>query len=172
MQSQIRRLDGLVGALLDVSRIVSGRLHLDIETVDVVPIVREVVARFESASIALAAPDSLTVQTDPLRLEQIAVNLVDNAVKYGQGKPIEVAVEANSTFFTIGVTDRGIGIPEEHRARIFDRFERAVSSRNYAGLGLGLFIVRSICEALGGTIELDAAEGRTTFRVSLPRTAR
>jgi signal transduction histidine kinase len=169
MQTQIERLDGLASVLLDVSRIVSGRLHVDVEDVDVAPIVRDVVARFADASIAVAAPESLTLRTDPTRFEQIAVNLVDNAVKYGEGRPIEVAVEATPDLVVLAVTDRGIGVPETHRARIFERFERAVSARNYAGLGLGLFIVRSICEALGGRIELDAAPDRTTFRVTLPR---
>jgi signal transduction histidine kinase len=89
-------------------------------------------------------------------LEQVVENLLTNAIKYGAGKPIHVRLEASPGRVTLTVQDQGIGIASEHQARIFERFERAVSERNYGGLGLGLYITRTIVEALGGTIRVQS----------------
>ncbi len=106
---------------------------------------------------------------DRTRLEQIASNLVSNAVKYGRGRPISVRVRAEGARVRLEVEDRGIGIAPGDQERIFGRFERAVSSRNYAGLGLGLWIVRRIVEAHGGTIAVRSAPGEgSTFTMDLP----
>jgi signal transduction histidine kinase len=90
-------------------------------------------------------------------------------VKYGAGAPIRVGLRADGGVAVIEVSDRGIGIAPEHQDRIFERFERAVSSRNYAGLGLGLWIVRRIVEAHGGAIRVRSTPGEgSTFSVELP----
>ena len=114
---------------------------------------------------------------DRLRLEQILTNLLSNAVKYGAGRPISVEVGAagpgDDAEAWIAVRDRGIGMSEGELGRIFGRFERAVSERNYGGLGLGLWIVRQVVDAMGGSISVESQPDRgSTFTVRLPRRAR
>ncbi|KYF53717.1 hypothetical protein BE08_20720 [Sorangium cellulosum] len=177
VRRQSERLRRLVDNLLDVSRITAGRLALDLEPVRLSDIVRQVVSRFqeggglaESGSrITVSADDDAAGNWDRMRLEQVVDNLVSNALKYGQGKPIHVAVTSTSSTATLTMADRGIGIAPEHIGRIFGRFERAVSSRNYGGLGMGLYISRQVVEALDGSIEVSSVLGEgTTFRVTLP----
>jgi signal transduction histidine kinase len=96
-------------------------------------------------------------------------NLVSNALKYGRGKPIEIRLESGDNKARLIVRDHGIGIPSEHKSRIFERFERATASRNYGGLGLGLYIVKQIVDALGGVIYVESEPGiGSTFTVELP----
>jgi signal transduction histidine kinase len=106
---------------------------------------------------------------DPLRIDQLIDNLLSNALKYGAGRPVEVAVSEEQGVARLVVRDHGISIRPEDRARIFERFERAVSSRHFGGLGLGLWVVREVVQALGGqvTVQSTAGEG-STFVVSLP----
>jgi signal transduction histidine kinase len=106
---------------------------------------------------------------DRLRLEQVVTNLLTNALKYGAGRPVHVRVWAEAGVARLAVRDEGIGIAPEHRARIFGKFERAVSERHYGGLGLGLHITQQIVRALGGSILLESEPGRgSTFTVELP----
>ena len=96
-------------------------------------------------------------------------NLVSNAIKFGPGKPVEVTVTVEDEVGIVEVTDHGIGIKPEDQVRIFERFERAVSMRHFGGLGLGLWIVRQIVEALGGTISVESQPGDgSRFTVKLP----
>jgi signal transduction histidine kinase len=174
---QVKKLSELVGDLLDVSRITSGRLSLELEDVDLGSLVREVLARYESqaarAGSALhfeGVEAGLTGRWDRLRMEQVVTNLVDNAVKYGGGRPIHVRLEPNRSGARLTVRDEGIGIAPEYLPRIFGRFERAVSERHYGGLGLGLYITRTLVEALGGRVRVESELGRgSTFTVELPR---
>ncbi|KFE68889.1 PAS domain-containing sensor histidine kinase [Hyalangium minutum] len=174
---QVKKLSELVSDLLDVSRIVGGRLRLELEEVELGALVREVVARYEPEAVRVgsklvlkAAPEAVTGRWDRLRLEQVITNLVDNAIKYGAGKPFHVTLEADQHRAVLRVKDEGIGIAPEHLKRIFDRFERAVSERHYGGLGLGLYITRTIVEAMRGTIQVESAPGQgALFTVSLPR---
>ena len=103
-------------------------------------------------------------------------NLLSNAVKYGAGRPISVDVRASGpgadADVWLVVSDEGIGMSSDDLGRIFGRFERAVSGRNYGGLGLGLWIVRQVVDAMGGTISVESQPGRgSTFTVRLPRHA-
>jgi len=108
-------------------------------------------------------------QWDWLRLEQVVTNLLSNALKYGGGYPVEVGVSAEEDRARLTVRDQGIGIPLKDQARIFNRLERAVSSRNYGGLGLGLWIARQIVEAHGGVIRVESEPGYgATFIVEVP----
>ncbi|MDC3954829.1 GAF domain-containing sensor histidine kinase [Polyangium jinanense] len=175
-ERQITRLTRLIEELLEVSRIQAGRLSFQFERLDLVALVREVVQRFEVESARVRSPLSFHSEQpvmglwDRSKLEQVVTNILSNALKFGAGKPIEISVEeAPIGTGRIVVTDHGIGIPPECLPRIFERFERAVSAQAYGGLGLGLYIVRSIVEALGGTVRADSLLGSgSTFTVELP----
>jgi PAS domain S-box-containing protein len=172
---QGHRLMNLVDSLLDVSRITTGKITLHRETFDLIAAIRELVQRFaEVAAMAgvtleLHADGVLEGSWDRLRVEQIAENLVTNALKYAPRAPVDITVNALPTGAMLVVRDRGPGIDEIDRERIFGPFERAVSPRNFGGLGLGLFIARQNAEAHGGTVTVDSQRGTgTTFVVELP----
>lgn len=165
--------------LLDVSRMTSGKLRLDLIEVDVREVARTVVETFRPladharSGLELDLPAAgLTVLGDRLSLEQVLDNLVSNAIKYGGGRPILVSATADpaNALVRIGVRDGGPGIPADSQARIFERFERAVRPGEKAGgFGIGLWIVRQLCEAMAGTVEVVSAPGEgSTFRISLP----
>jgi PAS domain S-box-containing protein len=176
---QTERLSGLVESLLEVSRITAGNLHLQLETFDFAEMVGAVVERFQPQ--ARRAGSELTVRPGPalpaligrwdrLRTEQLVSSLLANAIKYGSGKPVDVAVQANDGMVRLAVADQGIGIETAALERIFGRFERAVSLRHFGGLGLGLFIARRLAEAHGGSIAVQSQPGAgSTFTVLLPR---
>ena len=171
----VARLERLINELLDVGRITTGRMTIHREEVDLAALAREVVERFSDdserahAPLALHAPAPVVGEWDRLRLDQVLTNLVANAVKYGAGKPIDVEVAREGGRAVVRVRDRGIGIGAADQERIFGRFERAVSERHFGGLGLGLWIVRQIVEAHGGTIAVRSAPGtETLFTVELP----
>jgi signal transduction histidine kinase len=95
---------------------------------------------------------------------------VSNALKYGEGKPIEIVVTGDDARARLEVTDHGIGIAPHHQERVFERFERAVTDRRYAGFGLGLWITSRIVEEFGGSLTLRSELGAgSTFIVDLPR---
>jgi len=177
-ERQIERLTALINNLLDISRITAGRLDLDLEPVDLAAVAKEAAARFgeelarAGCVLELRAEGECVGRWDRLRLEQVVTNLLSNAAKYGAGRPIEIEVNGGEATARFSIRDHGIGIPAEHQARIFERFERAVSDRHYGGLGLGLWIVRQIVEAFGGTIQVESRAGAgSTFTVLLPRAA-
>ncbi|RKG81025.1 sensor histidine kinase [Corallococcus sp. CA049B] len=176
VQRQVRRLSGLVDNLLDVSRITAGRLRLELEELDLASVAAEILYRFSAAAaqagteLGLEAPVPVVGRWDRLRLEQVVTNLVSNALKYGAGHPVIVSVEAQGSLARLTVKDHGIGIAPDDLARIFERFERAVSDRHYGGLGLGLYITRQIVEAFGGTVRAVSTPGEgATFLLELPR---
>jgi signal transduction histidine kinase len=169
----VERLARIVDDLLDVSRMMAGRMELRIEPVDLVALVRETVARLgelaarSGCEVRLHLPDSLVGTWDRQRLDQVLTNLLTNALKYGHGKPVDVTVERHGGRAVLAVRDHGIGIAEEAQARIFEPYERAAGA-GYAGTGLGLWIVRQILEALGGTIAVTSRPGAgATFVVTL-----
>jgi PAS domain S-box-containing protein len=171
LDRQTDRLGRLVNDLLDVSRITAGKLTLHREPLDLADVAREVVERYAGASRSrielrtLPAPGSW----DRVRLEQVATNLLANAIKYGEGKPIDVVVQPGDGGAVLTVCDRGMGIAPQDAERIFGRFERAISATAYGGLGLGLYITRQIVAAHGGRISVDSAPGQgATFTVVLP----
>jgi signal transduction histidine kinase len=169
------RLNHLVDGLLDVSRIETGRLPLALAEVDLGEVVRDVVERFEpeltraGCPVSIRGDASVMGRWDRSRLDQVVTNLLANAVKFGLGKPIEIVLEEHAGVARLVVRDHGIGIDEDEQPRIFERFTRAVSSSNYGGLGLGLYISRCIVEAHGGRIGVlsERASG-STFTVELP----
>jgi signal transduction histidine kinase len=174
-ERQTARLAKLVDSLLDVSRLTQGRLELQLEELDLAEVAREVARRFETeaqahgVALSVDAPEPVRGRWDRLRLEQVLTNLLSNALKYGPGAPVQVRVRPEGSGARVEVQDWGIGIAPEDAPRIFERFERAVSSRHYGGLGLGLFITRQLVEALGGRIVVASAPQQgSTFTVMLP----
>jgi signal transduction histidine kinase len=176
-ERQSTRLAQLLDELLDLTRVRLGRLQLTKEEVDLAQIAREVVERFAGQTQAMgyavrfeAAPE-VTGHWDRTRIEQIVTNVFSNAIKYGEGKPITVSIARDElrSGATIRIHDQGMGIEPTMRERIFERFERAVSSQNISGLGLGLYITRQIVEAHGGSIQVESQPGQgSTFIVRLP----
>jgi signal transduction histidine kinase len=174
LSRQAHRLDQLVTSLLDVARIEAGRLHVDIEDVDLCAVVRDVVERHEQDAaqagcvLEIVAGEPITGAWDHSRVDQVVSNLLSNAIKYGAGKPVSVVAEARGERARLSVTDRGIGIAPEDHARVFQRFERA-AARGFSGIGLGLWITREIVTRLGGSIHLESNLGAgARFTVELP----
>ena len=175
LSRQARRLTDLVKNLLDVSRIQAGRFHVSIEQVDLCAVVREVAERHAQeasdagCALEIAAAGPVVGAWDQSGLDHIVSNLVSNAIKYGKGKPISVVAGSNGDTARLSVADGGIGIAPDDHERIFQRFERAVTHSGFAGMGLGLWIVREIVTRLGGAIHVESRLGQgACFTVELP----
>ncbi|HYO66893.1 MAG TPA: ATP-binding protein [Archangium sp.] len=171
----VRRLARLVETLLDVSQLTTGRLQLAFSQVDLATLVDEVVTDAEHEARRLGTPLHVRLDApvagsfDPDRMAQVVHHLLSNALKFGQGRPVEVSLQSEERSVVLTVVDHGIGIPAPDRARIFERFERAVPVRNYGGLGLGLWVTRQVVEAHQGSIHVeDTPGGGATFHIRLP----
>jgi len=175
------RLAQLTRDLLDLSRIESREWTIRLEAVDAAVVAGKAVelcsdaARRKQTELRNDLPAGLAVQADPRALEQVLVNLLDNAVKYTpEGARAVVSAEADDRFVTLSVADDGPGIDRHHLARIFERFYRVDSgrSRESGGTGLGLAIVKHLVQAQGGEVGVESGSGGTRFLVRLPRAAR
>ncbi|HXI55531.1 MAG TPA: PAS domain S-box protein [Polyangia bacterium] len=171
----VKRMTRLVDTLLDISHLSEGRLSVDRREIDLVQVVQDVVRSMRAAATAancelqVIAPATLVGTCDRLRLEQVITNLLANAVKFGAGKPIDVSLASEQGAARLTVFDRGIGIAREQQKRIFERFERGVSTRHFGGFGLGLWISKQIIEAHGGQITVESRPGQgARFTVDLP----
>ena len=177
---QSRRLGTLVRELLSVAELQAGRLRVQRTTVDLSRVARELVEELAAelaraqCTVTVRAPAPVEGQWDRTRLDQVVHNLLSNAMKYGAGHPVTITVDQSSPGTArLVVEDQGIGIDPERLRHVFGRFERAVPASNYGGLGLGLYIVREIVNALGGTVSVKSATGAgSTFTVELPRAPR
>jgi len=174
---QVTRLERLVQDLLDVSRLDAGRVELRLEDVPLDALVDEVAADFRAGSrqheLVVERPAApLLVPGDRERLEQVVVNLLQNAIKYSpRGGRISVRVFPEGREAVVEVTDQGIGIPAEEHTKLFKRFFRArnAAASNYGGLGIGLYVSHDIIERHGGRFEVESQVGKgTTFRFRLP----
>jgi two-component system OmpR family sensor kinase len=165
--------------LLDVSRITSGKLALERVPVDVCEVAREVIDNFtpsrqhSGSDLTLDLPGApVVVSGDRLAIEEILDNLVSNAIKYGANKPIvlRIGLDEEQHCALIRVSDSGSGIPTDDQARIFDRFERVVQpGEQQPGFGVGLWIVRQLCQGMEGSVRVDSTAGKgSTFSVALP----
>lgn len=174
---QLAWLRSLVDELLDVTQIDTGRLNLRREHADLAELAHEVGERFshefEQAGCVLGieARGDASGRWDRARLEQVLVNLLTNAIKYGANNPVDVRVRGNDADVEVLVRDRGIGLDAQELERVFAPFERADAARNFSGLGLGLYITRHIVESHGGRVwcESDGVGKGSTFVVRLPR---
>lgn len=175
---ETHRMSRIVESLLTISRLDAGETKLDKLPLDFVALVHstsmemKILAQEKSIALRTLAGDDVWVRGDRTRLQQIAVNLIDNAIKYTpEGGVVQVRVKAERTTAVLEIQDNGIGIPAHAIPYVFDRFFRVDKARSRAsgGAGLGLSIVKAICAAHGGDVQVSSEEGRgSCFRVSLP----
>ena len=170
----------LINDLLDLSRVPRGGLHLELQQVELAPVIEAALDAVrpsaEAKGIELCTsfdPQIGTIKADPQRLEQVLWNLLWNAIKFTQrGGRVEVHLERADRQVKLAVSDTGQGISPEFLPYVFDRFRQAhfASQREYGGLGLGLALVRSLVEMHGGTVGAESkGEGLgATFTVQLP----
>jgi light-regulated signal transduction histidine kinase (bacteriophytochrome)/CheY-like chemotaxis protein len=170
----------LVEDLLDVSRIIAGKVRLDVQHVELAPVVEASVAALAPAAHnkqvrlqKVIDPRASAVWGDPARLQQVIWNLLSNAIKFTpKGGRVQVSVALVGSHVELGVTDSGMGIAPEFLPHVFDRFRQAdaTTTRRFGGLGLGLAIVRHLVELHGGTVEARSGGPGTgaTFTVRLP----
>jgi signal transduction histidine kinase len=176
-QRQVRSLTRLIDDMLDVSQIQHGKLSIRRARCDLGAMLRRVVAEMQGqrsdVPITLTVDDAeLLGEWDEFRLEQVVVNLLTNALRYGGGKPIAVELAQLPGAASIRVSDRGVGIAPEDSARVFEQFVRVGDRLRTPGLGLGLYITKQLVEAHGGTISVDSTLGEgSTFTVALPTAA-
>ena len=175
VEGQVQRLNHVIEDLLDASRMGGERLRLSRAPLDLAEVTQQGFARVQSELQRVGSEveldlEPVTLVGDRARLEQVVVNLLSNAARYGGGKSVEVRLRSLAAGGArLTVSDHGIGIAPEDQARVFERFERAVSPRRYTGLGMGLWVARQILEAHGGTIGVLSIPGvGSSFTVDLP----
>jgi signal transduction histidine kinase len=167
----------MLNTLMDISEAETGLMKLDPQSFPLAGLVGEVVELFEFVAeekritVTAAIAPGLHCTADRNRLQQVLVNLLDNALKYTpDGGRVEIVAEARTTETLIRVSDAGTGIPPEEIPRIWERLYRGDKSRSQRGLGLGLSLVRAIVNAHGGCIELQSTVGQgSTFCIHLPK---
>ncbi|HZH77050.1 MAG TPA: HAMP domain-containing sensor histidine kinase, partial [Archangium sp.] len=174
-ERQVVRLSRLVESMLDLSRLKRGELQLEQAPCDLAALVREVLERSREAlqragcALDMRVEGPIPVLGDRMRLEQVLENLLSNAMKYGAGSLVHVHCRVEQGRAWLSVEDEGIGISPEDQQRIFGRFERAASVRHYGGFGIGLYILRQIVEAHGGSVAVASEPGQgARFTVTLP----
>lgn len=175
-EAQTKRLSQMINDLLNVSLITTGKMKLEKKNEDLSEIVKEVVnefnEQFQKENILVTVNIEKKVvpaMVDKIRIEQVLSNLITNAIKYGNGKPIEINVDGGSSKSWISVVDRGIGIPRDQIDRIFSLFERGVSGKEIQGLGVGLYIASQIIKAHSGKIKVKSTPDKgSEFTVELP----
>lgn len=158
IDEQSRKLGQLVTQLLDVSRIQSGRLSLERVGTDLVALVRDVVSSVDAQDhvVEILGPPALVAEVDPVRMEQVLTNLVDNSVKYSRpGGHVAVSLAEDTGRAVIVIEDEGPGVAPQDRERIFHPFFRAAPRDAVAGMGLGLYISRQIVEQHGGRLQAE-----------------
>jgi signal transduction histidine kinase len=172
------RLIRLINDVLDVEKIQSGLMQYDMRRQPLRPLVEQAIRDTEAFAGGLGVriafspgADDPVVQVDADRIVQVTVNLLSNAAKFSppQGT-VDVALQVAGGIARVSVTDRGAGVPDDFRARVFERFAQADGSdrRQKGGTGLGLNICRSILQAHHGRIDFASAPGRTEFFFELP----
>jgi signal transduction histidine kinase len=172
-----RKIARLIDDLLDLSRIRSGQLQLEMSNFDLCDVIRDVATLMEEqtantgSTLHLELAEPVVGDWDRARLDQVVSNLLTNAVRYGQGRPVVIraGVDHARNLGWIEVMDQGVGIDPALRESIFEPFKRGTSVGQRDGLGLGLFIVRGIVEQLGGAVRVESRPGAgATFLVELP----
>jgi signal transduction histidine kinase len=177
-----KRLLSLVNYVLDVAKIETGAMEIDLETFPVHLMVQDVVTTMQtlvennSNVLEIDCPDSVgSIHTDPTKIKQCLFNLIDNASKFTEQGTISLTVsrdnEDGREWINFAVGDTGIGMTDEQMGRLFEAFaqEEASTTRQFGGTGLGLAITRHFCEMMGGTVLVESEEGKgSTFTMKLP----
>ena len=171
---QVGRLTRLIDDMLDISRINTGKLSMNLEDFDLCSLIHDVVKNhlelFNTTDnqITIDPFEPINGRWDKLRIEQVITNLLTNAIRYGEGKPIKISMSTEQGRAVVVIKDQGIGIAKEDLKRIFQRFERATGTEA-SGLGLGLYIVSQIIQAHKGFINVESHPGRgSVFTIDLP----
>lgn len=178
-QQQTRRLSNMINDLLNVSLITTGRLKLDREDTDLVGVVKNVLENFseilknEKYKVQFDSGKKIVGRWDKNRIEQAVTNLVSNAIKYGEGNPIEIKLENTNSYARFIIHDHGIGISKDDQKILFERFSRSLTSQDYKkGLGVGLYITYQIIKAHKGSVKvMSKLKKGSTFVVDLPMKA-
>ncbi len=172
---QIQSMIRLINDMVDVTRIRSGKLSIRPAETELAALLERIVGdlaqRTEAAggTIELHAPEQVQGVWDEFRVEQVIINLLTNALRYGGSKPVRITLMKDEQHASIEVRDQGVGISPEDQQRIFNPFERAGTKEVREGLGLGLYIARQLAESHGGTLEVSSAPAQgAAFRLSLP----
>lgn len=173
---QLDRMTRLIDEMLDISRINTGKLQMDLQVLNLKEVVDETLYRFSEQFILHhqdihieSSSDTYSVKGDRFRLEQVISNLITNSLKYAANKPVFIKLQKNSETVRLEFRDQGIGIAEEDLERIFNRFERINSATNVSGLGLGLYICKQIVDRHQGKIWAESKLGQgTTFVLEVP----
>lgn len=182
LDEQVERLERLLNqflkrtaVLLDVSRLTAGKLNLSFAEFDLSELVRSIIDELNpilarsGSELRTVIEDNICCVLDRMAVGQILENLLTNAIKYGGGKPIEVRVSRLDQCAEIAVRDHGIGIDEEEKNRVFERFERAVREVGKPGFGIGLWVSRELAESMGGSITIVSEKALgSLFTVTLP----
>ena len=174
------RLVRIINDILDIEKIESGKLSLNVQSIEVAPFLTHALEvhqtyghKYQVHFVLDPIPDPIHVSADPDRLAQVMANLLSNAAKFSpSGAQVHVRAKSGANHVRVEVEDLGAGIPEEFRSRIFEKFAQAdaSASRRFEGTGLGLSITRQLVQAMGGTIAFTSTEGEgTTFYFDLPR---
>lgn len=174
-EQQSQRLSKMVNDLLNLSLITTGKMDLEPERADLSDIVKHVADSFseklkkDKIMLHVSADKPIVGIWDKVRITQAVTNLLSNAIKYGDNKPITMTTTNSHNTAKLVVQDNGIGISHDQHNRIFERFERAVSPKDYKGLGVGLYITNQIVKAHNGTINVKSKpHSGTTFTIELP----
>ena len=172
-QHQIQSMVNLIDDMLDISRIREKKLAIRPRLTAVSDVVNRAVAQLSCQAVASGSQVLVRVgheiqgYWDEFRIEQVVVNLLSNALRHGEAKPVEISISSVSEGACIQVSDQGQGIAANDQQRIFEQFERGASSP--AGFGLGLYISRQVAEAHGGTLDVSSVQGKgAVFTLILP----
>lgn len=175
-REHLSRITRIIDNILDESRISHGRLPMHLEKFDLGDMAMAILNEFKVAAenagvtVTIEAEKNLIGTWDRFRLEQVLLNLLTNALRYGNKKPISVKVSGTEDTVMLAVRDQGVGIKPEDQQRVFERFERAISENEVSGMGLGLFISNNVIKAHGGEIRLRSIPGEgSEFLIILPR---
>lgn len=174
-EQQSKKLSKLINDLLNISLITTGRLTLDKEKVNFPNLVKDILRRYEEQikksnyDVTTEIRNNIFGCWDKVRIEQVISNLISNAIKYGDRKPISIQVNKRNNQALFIIKDNGIGITSPFQKQIFERFARGVSPKHYRGLGVGLYISKNIIEAHGGSIKVKSVLRKgSLFSVELP----
>lgn len=177
IDKQVNGLNRLVEDMLDISRLKTGKLNIEVSEFSMEDLIKETLESLRPQFNLAGYQDPLFTHEGPMngtwdrmRMGQVLINLLTNSMKYGNQKNIEIHAKGIENRIRVCVSDKGIGISQEDQARVFDRFERAIPASEVSGLGLGLFIAKQIVRAHGGNIWVESELNQgSTFVFEVPR---